>query len=333
MPYTASLTRIYIDTRSFKLQTPSTPLPLLTTLPPETQTSITRFLRAPDRLMSLASALLKHYFIHTTAKLPWSEITISRTPKPHSRPYWAAPDTWTGEWGGGVEFNVSHQAGLTCLIGCKTPTFETGLMPVDLNNLSLNAQAEAGSTPRLGVDVACTHEPGRSPRNIATPAQLASWIDVFAEMFSVRERAEMKLPPTTKATDEGEIDARLRRFYTAWALKEAFIKLVGEGLLAPWLRELEFLGVRPPAPISTRPREEDKWTPPDSAERDFQVLLRGRQIRSDKIDIGVVAFEEDFVVAVATKGIVERDEGCGWVKMDIERDIRPCAEGRCQCLD
>jgi 4'-phosphopantetheinyl transferase len=42
------------------------------------------------------------------------------------------------------------------------------------------------------------------------------------------------------------IDAKLRRFYTFFSLKEAYIKLVGEGLLAPWIKEAEFRNVRAP---------------------------------------------------------------------------------------
>jgi 4'-phosphopantetheinyl transferase len=118
------ITRFYIDVRPL---TPSnrhesTPLPLIETLRQSQQDVIKKFLRPADRLMSLASALLKYTFIHRTALIPWSEVEISKTPKPHNRPYWQAPSgpSWRGK--GGLEFNVTHQNGMVAILGCATPT-------------------------------------------------------------------------------------------------------------------------------------------------------------------------------------------------------------------
>jgi len=47
------------------------------------------------------------------------------------------------------------------------------------------------------------------------------------------------------------IASKLRNFYAHWCLKEAYIKMTGEALLAPWLRDLEFRNVRPPAAASS----------------------------------------------------------------------------------
>ncbi len=51
------------------------------------------------------------------------------------------------------------------------------------------------------------------------------------------------------------IEAKLRRFYTFWALKEAYVKMTGDALLADWLRVLEFRKVRAPRPASTNAQE------------------------------------------------------------------------------
>src|SRR5262249_33336031 len=48
--------------------------------------------------------------------------------------------------------------------------------------------------------------------------------------------------------DDGDVDVRLRAFYALWCLREAYVKMTGEALLAPWLAELEFRRFRAPAP-------------------------------------------------------------------------------------
>ena len=294
------------------------------------------------------------------------------------------------------------------------------------------------------------------------------------------------------------ISMKLRRFYAYWGLKEAYIKMVGEGLLASWLRELEFLGVHAPPPPASReqdarsstassygarnssvthnkigshgktlpasadanahrkpfapmppslpalgktpqkgtlstskmngggafeerksvagvtpldtitshrrkasipsadmyaqrkasisspdatkpralfsptnnltnnfilarpqelmhlshfpespsnhhpePQETAKFTPPDQAEHGMTTLLHGKRVRDVQIEL--VAYDEDFMIATAIRGVKEREvqgeagimgEGNGWwLRLDFENDIRPCAEGRCSCLD
>ncbi|KIW93295.1 uncharacterized protein Z519_05900 [Cladophialophora bantiana CBS 173.52] len=602
--FITTINRWYIDTRPYVPQ-PHNPkslhsLPLFSTLQRSDQEAITRFIRPADRFMSLASALLKYTFIHRRAKIPWSEVQISRTPAPHRRPYWEPPENWSttdiyddGDPDSeeschirGLEFNVSHQAGLVAIIGCSTPNPQlpssvvpnpTPLSPTVLDSL---AQIDLTGHPtctafdhpdlvRLGVDIACTNEDKRTPKDLTTQSKFDEWIEIFAEMFSDRERRHMRQMPIhvpVKEREEGEwasessssssassptdgpgtggntkffqnheakiINMKLRRFYAYWSLKEAYIKMVGEGLLASWLRELEFLDVHappppplpkenhqpstgsnyqpknsrnthniiesqgmplpasadiyahrkspanilslapvessisshgaaggaidmvtkresaegvppPPSPSSSdlprrkasipaadmyaqrkpslssptdgsgRPRklsipanstvrsqaahahtrnrpshdylspfpdspstpsllepplpapsspsgrsaaggghhpspvEIAKWTPPDKAERGMTTLLRGRRV--EDVQIELVAYDTDFMVATAIRGVRERrivsgdgdgsaapgwGEGSGWwLRLDVEQDIRPCAEGWCDCLD
>lgn len=386
-----TITRHYIDTRPLSSlhQSPQA-LPLIETLQLRDQKSITTFIRHPDRLMSLASQLLKYHFIHRTAKIPWSEVVISRWPPPHKRPYWEPPDHWTEDYG--VEFNVSHQAGMVALLGCRTPyrTSADDQKPDAMVSSLFTASDPANHptsprrppNPRLGVDITCTNEPRRTPTHIKTEAELSKWIDIFSEMFSDRERDDMKHHPihspfssslqcttplhfssTTDPADE--ISLKLRRFYTYWSLKEAFIKMVGEGLLAPWLRELEFIDIRaPPSPFTTSSSLTTTTTiiRNGPAEENFKIFLRNREVPRDRVAMEVVSYGSDFLFATAIKGLREEDEdedadflstplfetlshtGVGsedggrilmtrrWIQLDIDRDIRPCAEGRCACL-
>ena len=347
--HTKPISRLYIDTR------PLTPLhshdrsflPLITTLRPEQQEAIQKFLRPADRLMSLASALLKYTFIHRTAQIPWSDITISKTPVPHKRPYWQPPSNWTGT--GGLEFNVTHQNGIIAIIGCATPTLQSQEVSLPLPSTApTSSETSTGRTPqiRLGVDVACVSEKGRTPTTITTQAALDEWVDIFGEMFSWRCRQDIKYFSPSSSTETRDIYAlRLRRFFTYWSLKEAFIKMVGEGLLASWLLELEFDGVSSPpaATDSDYPddgfswallsAEERKWTPPELAVRSTKAVLYGERLEDVKLE--VVAYENDFLVSSCIRGVKEesRDGGSRWTQLDIERDIRPCAEGRCRCLE
>lgn len=281
--------------------------------------------------MSLASALLKYYFIHRTAKIPWSEVAISQTPKPHSRPYWDPPTDWHGDGFDGLEFNVSHQAGLVILAGCHTPHRPDMSLAISKDDISVTPDPtkQQQQQIRIGIDVACTKEPRRTP-DLSTQKKLEEWVDTFEEMFSLRERRDMKERPVPMATGFGSgdeasqvLEQKARRFYMYWALKEAYIKMVGEGLLAGWLRQLEFVNVMPPEPG-------EKLTAYESG---LRTMFDGRDI-SKSVEVEVEGFDSNFLFATITRGIKEQESDIAqWGQIDIERHVRPCAEGRCSCLE
>ena len=349
--YTTPVVRFYVDVRPSIPKGRSDPvdLPLLDTLSEDQQAKIKGFLRPADRLMSLASALLKYVFIHRYALIPWDEVRISRTPDPHRRPYWEPGAGSTGETG--LEFNVSHQNGLVALVGCKTPEEQKqSYTPT----IAENGFPEAPPVPehaygqvRLGVDLACANEHGRTPADMTTQAKLDEWIDIFEEMFSDACRRDMKTATIpTSSSPVHLIQQRFRRFYAFWALKEAFIKMVGEGLLADWLTKLEFDNVVAPDPAkpddfpddgfswALRDEEESKWTPPERGVKDISASLHSK--RMDDVRLSLVAYETDFLCATAMRGVQDATEGTPqerWIRLDIEKDMRPCAEGRCNCLN
>ncbi|RMZ82185.1 hypothetical protein DV738_g1800, partial [Chaetothyriales sp. CBS 135597] len=219
--WTTAVHRYYIDVRGLTPAGRKDPvhLPLLSTLPPELQQSIQKYLRPADRLMSLSSALLKYYFIHTQARIPWDE------------------------------------------------------------------------------------------------AKLDEWIDIFGEMFSAQCRDEIRTAPPPARLSGGSsggldlaaatIQSRLRRFYAFWALKEAYIKMVGEGLLADWLTKLEFEHADGTDGLgwALRTPEELKWTPAKLAVRDIRAVLDGRPV--EDVQLALVAYEDDFLFATAMRGLVE----------------------------
>lgn len=346
------LTRWYIDTRSLTLRTTS--LPLLGTLQPSEQESVQHFYHLADRHMSLASNLLKYLFIHQTCRVPWSQIVISRTPAPHKRPCYIPVQRGDDDKVTNIEFNVSHQASMVALAGCILPS--DAVIPVSLRsgmpNPSSNPKPSPDSgrvpsltsptdTPQIGIDITCTNERERKNKDSIpkTEAELHDFIEIFQEVFSAREIADMKRPISPSGTGKGtgntltrSINARLRRFYTYWALKEAYIKMTGEALLAPWLRELEFLDVVAPEPPKDH---DDGFGEPYTGTR---ILLHGREVEDVRME--VVALGEGYLFATAARGEgVGRKDGQGDVdlwgdfrEVDIERDVAPCARGKCQCL-
>ena len=347
------LTRWYIDTRDLTLRTSA--LPLLDTLQPSEQISVQHFYHLADRRMSLASNLLKYLFIHQTCRVPWDQIVISRTPAPHKRPCYIPVrrgDDDTEETTN-IEFNVSHQASMVTLAGCILPSDAVipGFSGPDVPNPGSHPNPNPDPSPtgqtscthQIGIDITCTDE--RERRNADSvpkrEAELHDFIDVFQEVFSAREIADMKRPIHVSQTGVGvgqdnaltrSIRARLRRFYTYWALKEAYIKMTGEALLAPWLRDLEFLDVIAPEPPKGG---ENGFGEPYKGTR---ILMHGKEVTDVRME--VVALGNGYLIATAArgKGVGKRKDGDEvdlWEpfrEIDIERDIAPCARGQCQCL-
>ncbi|PWY93260.1 4'-phosphopantetheinyl transferase NpgA [Aspergillus sclerotioniger CBS 115572] len=297
------LVRWYIDTRP--LTAHITTLPLLSTLQPTEQEAIQKFYHLKDKHMSLASNLLKYLFIHRTCRIPWNQITISRTPAPHKRPCFIPSPTLStlSTPIPTIDFNVSHQNSLVALAGT------TYSHP---------------NIAQVGIDITCVNERhgkrGPEPR---TRSSFLEYATIFTEVFSARELSLIKslTHPSGKysLTSPEGIEYSYRVFFTYWALKEAYIKMTGEALLAPWLRELEFTNV----------------IAPDAGEayQYVKTSLYGKEVRDVRLE--VMAFEEDFLIATAARGGEIGSRSGAWeglVSIDIEKDVRPCAMVECQCL-
>ncbi|KAJ5933605.1 4'-phosphopantetheinyl transferase A [Penicillium verhagenii] len=307
LPTTA---RWYIDVREWDACGKN--LPLLEFLRSDEQKSVTRYYHDADKRMSLASHLLKYLYIHHACGIPWKDIVLRRTEMPENRPYYkSTTDTE-------VEFNVTHQAGLTILAGTIAPNHQQMLNHANGGDLAAH--------PRLGIDVTCVNENRR--KVIKTMAEYLEHVSIFVDVFSETELRTMRNPRQAleRAREYGHAKAfdgstseetivryGLRLFYSYWALKEAYLKMTGDALLAPWVRTLEFLNVMPPDPVEPLhahkpyvlsqdpkyiPQSPKNWGPPFAGVR---ATKEGKKL--DDVRFQLVAFESDYIVAVAGRGL------------------------------
>lgn len=277
--------------------------------------------------MSLASALLKRAFVCKTFRVPWYSVKFARKGNPlHGKPAYIFPNGSIAA----VDFNISHQAGIVVLMGTSTKGVE------------------------VGVDVTCVNE--RNDFRSIDKEGWDSWVDIYEEVFSEEELWDMKynvdrvtlldgydLDPeevgrhdrcltrdqelsirlkngqVRYASSELIIDAKLRRFYTYYAYKEGYIKLVGEGLLATWLKDLEFRNVRSPKQgVVMRCSTHGAW---GGRVDDVEVWLHGRRVTD--VTMEMHAYEEDILICTAAKRSDGKPVGPhpSFTRLDLEQDI------------
>jgi len=139
-------------------------------------------------------------------------------------------------------------------------------------------------------------------------------VDMHEEVFS---RADLE---AVKAAT-GSLDDKIRTFYAFWALKEAYVKLEGEALLANWLQETEFRNVQVPRPMNQEELENSTSTRPA-----IEVWFRGE--KQDDVDLFLAPFEDNYLIATAAKKPKgSRFTGLPAMKiLDLEEDILPFAD-------
>ncbi|KAK4673807.1 hypothetical protein QC763_115190 [Podospora pseudopauciseta] len=270
----------------------------LSLLPESERASVLRYFHVRDAKMSLASHLLKHYAITKLTPTPWSATTITRNSK--TKPVYLDPSTGQEP----VSFNVTHQAGLVALVAVAN--YHSG-------------QADTG------VDVVCTSERrDRDHKLILTdPAGWPGFVDMHADVFGPGEVTYLKyrvlsaVPGLVSGSKpEDLIDGKLRAFYALWALREAYIKLTGEALLAEWLRELEFVSFRPPRPTEAwevparEDDDDDVDTDTAQAIRKFDIRFRGGKVEDVKMCLRSMG--PDYMIATAVRTPDRKEDALGW---------------------
>lgn len=254
-----------------------------------------------DAKMSIVSHLLKRMAIVTLCKVPWDKAIVSR----HSnhKPYFLntelnIPDP-------NISFNVSHQAGIVTLVAI-------GKSSID-----------------VGTDVVCANERGDKENDFF------KWVDMHADVFHPKEMEYVRRNPsnlnldlpddipealkvqisacrvkgrtlragTIEIASDVVVDAKLRRFYAAWSLREAFIKMQGEALLADWLKELAFQNVRAPKPASNSPSDDVELQ--GEVIKDYEVILKGKAYPDTLIEVR--ALGQHYMVGTVLHSDTDKD--------------------------
>jgi 4'-phosphopantetheinyl transferase len=286
--------------------------------------------------MSLASSLLKHFAITKLCGVIWSEAVVSRDSngKPCYKPKLSGSDS--------IEFNVSHQAGLVTIIACVSAPGEV----------------------QLGTDIVCVNE--RDDYARIEKDGFFYWVDMHSDVFASSETQALKMEttqlvlplpegvdfsgyardaiarcqyrnqPVTWKDANGQvrlfepgviIETKLRRFYALWCLREAYVKMTGEALLAEWLRELEFRRFRTPCEGDSGESTNHSGLELGEVVTEFDIYFKGKKVTGVVIELR--ALGKDYMLASAARpkhADLSRVEFSGFTELELERDIYTIAE-------
>ncbi|KAI1137428.1 phosphopantetheinyl transferase [Hypoxylon sp. FL0543] len=256
--------------------------------------AVLRYYFVADAKMSLASHLLKHWVVSKYAGVPWWETKLTRDEK--TKPIYRDPATGRQP----VAFNVSHQCGI----------------------VALAAVAGYEGQVDVGTDVVCTTERRARDHRVVNTEGWGRFVDMHADVFGRSEARFLKSDVlgggTTQAglpalaRGEEIVDFKLRCFYTLWCLREAYVKMTGDALLAPWLKDLEFRGFRAPSPglAGFGQRPDGEAAAAAEVIKDHEVLFRGERV--DDANICLRSLGPDYMTCTAVRTPGRKEDALGW---------------------
>lgn len=230
----------------------------LSLLPLEDRMSVLKYYFLKDAKLALASALLKRHVISSTLRIPFSSSTPTRAPS--TKPNFLLPD--------GSEpliFNVSHQAGLVAVLAIYHPP--PGVA--------------------IGIDIVCPSERRTRDHSLIAKDGWGKYVDMHDSVFSIAECTRLKELGMEK-------DKMLEYFYVLWCLREGYVKMTGEALLAEWLGELEMRFFAPPGERAPEGRELEIW-------------FRGKRVVD--VDVRMERYLGEYVICSVVRGDVGVDIG------------------------
>ncbi|KAL7621523.1 hypothetical protein AAE478_008847 [Parahypoxylon ruwenzoriense] len=264
----------------------------LALLTAEEKTAVLRYYFVADAKMSLASALLKHWVVSKYAGVPWWETKLTRDAN-------KKPIFLDAAGKQPVAFNVSHQAGIVALVAV--------------------AGYVDGSQVDVGTDVVCTSERRVRDHKFIDAEGWGKFVDMHSDVFGRSEAGYLKqdllgaqpgLPPLARGDEI--TDFKLRQFYTLWCIREAYVKMTGEALLAPWLKDLEFRRFRAPEPGEGFAQRSDGGDMVESREviREHEIVFKGGKVTDANICLRSLGPDYMTCTAVRTPG--RKEDALGW---------------------
>ena len=314
----------------------------LSLLSEQEQKSILRYHHIRDAKTKLASHLLKHFVITKYGGVAWNESHISRGDK--GKPFFESPTSSSTQSPEGatnrLDFNVSHQAGIVSLIaaiGYSSP-IDVGTDVVCVNerekmdyayidregffkwvdmHADVFADSELSEMRLKPVPVDLRMRGANLSGYGMDAVSRCQWRGQVLNVKAVgRDGEDFEV----RVESAGVIEGKLRRFYAFWCLREAYVKMTGEAFAAPWLKELEILGVDAPA---VGGGEGDLRE--GEVKKEFSLAMKGRKVEDVKMEL--TALGEQYMIAGAVR-VPTGGEGVEmgrWVELDL-KDILQLAE-------
>ncbi|EWC46960.1 hypothetical protein DRE_03722 [Drechslerella stenobrocha 248] len=202
-------------------------------LPPSTHAHVQSFHRLSDRKLALGSQLLQHLLVAHTRHIPFAAVRITRNHGGVSgaRPVFLANNTTTTTTATtatsddntveGLEYNVSHHGSVVAIA-------TRGLPP---------SSADSHDEGSIGIDILLyderpAHIPshdGNTKHDDGGLSGVLAWAEGFAtaDVLTASELGFMRAEAAAGAT----ADEIVRTLHLHWALKEAYVKAVGTGLV------------------------------------------------------------------------------------------------------
>lgn len=289
--------------------------------------------------MSLASHLLKHLVITKYCNVPWSESKISRDPR--GKPCFISEDSTSNNT---IDFNVSHQAGIVSLIasiGFK----EKVHVGTDVVCVNERLKQDYSHIDKSGFfDWVDMHEDvfakselqhmKLSPMPVEVDGKEVELTGYGKDALSRCQWRNVPIKAGYLGSDGTEtidisgdvvIDKKLRMFYAMWCVRETYVKMTGEALLAPWLKDLEIKDVQPPAAAHDI-RDQNSLEVGES-KNSFPIFFKGR--RTNDVEMELTALGPHYMIGGAVwgpRGVQKTEFLANWVSLDIYADVLEFAE-------
>ncbi|KAI1181242.1 phosphopantetheinyl transferase [Nemania sp. FL0916] len=261
----------------------------LALLTQDERTKVLKYYFVADAKMALTSHLLKHWVVSKSCGVRWRETKLSADAN-------GKPVFKDSEGRQPVVFNVSHQAGLVALVAAT------------------NAGGDCSGI-QIGVDVVCVNERQTRDHRMIRAEGWPRFVDMHADVFGRSEATYLKTgvdgrPAYLALRSEDEKrDWKLRAFYTLWCLREAYVKMTGEALLAAWLGDLEFRAFEPPNPGAEFMQSEDDEGR-GMVVREFDVVFHGKKV--EDANICIRSLGTDYMTCTAVRTPQRKEDALGW---------------------